>query len=45
MTSNIVSALILAGLYGLVIAGFVEYVVPRGKRAGRDERPGSQGFP
>ena len=29
MTSNIVSSLILAGLVGFVIAGILEYVVPR----------------
>jgi hypothetical protein len=31
MISNIVSSLILTGLVGFVIAGILEYVVPRSK--------------
>jgi hypothetical protein len=37
MTSNIVSALILTGLYGLVIAGVLEYVVARGRPIASDK--------
>ena len=37
MTSNIVSSLILTGLVGFVIAGVIEYVVPRGKSTGSDD--------
>jgi hypothetical protein len=37
MTSNIVSALILTGLLGFVIAGVFEYVMPRGEPTGSDE--------
>jgi hypothetical protein len=42
MTSNIVSALILTGLYGLVIAGVLEYVVARGKPTASEEGMGRQ---
>jgi hypothetical protein len=40
MTATIVSALMLAGLYGMVIAGVYECLVPRAKPTEEEEGMG-----